>query len=119
MNNATIPIKDDMGVVSVITKKIKALEQASKEYIEAGRQELADQVAAEKAILAEYQGMVKMLTEEEVKPFVSQAIQTVKDQGKKPQIGTIFKLLFGPEGSLKDKPVKKQTVNDLFTKLTK
>ncbi|KAI5306623.1 hypothetical protein KEM56_000025 [Ascosphaera pollenicola] len=119
MNNAAVPIKDDVGVVNVIAKKIKALDQAAAEYKEAGRQDLADEAAGEKAILAEYQGLVKMMTNEEIEQYVLQAIRAVEKEGKKPQVGTVFKLLFGPEGSLKDKPVRKQSVNDIFNKLSK
>ncbi|KAI5291074.1 hypothetical protein KEM54_006427 [Ascosphaera aggregata] len=59
------------------------------------------------------------MSKEEIEEYVSQAIQEIRKDGKKPLVGTVFKLLFGAEGGLRDKPVRKQDVKDVFDRLVK
>ncbi|KAI5286096.1 hypothetical protein KEM54_000068, partial [Ascosphaera aggregata] len=61
MNNLIVPLKDDVGVLSLINRKIAGLKGAAKEYDEAGRADLANQAEEELAILNEYQAMVQMM----------------------------------------------------------
>ncbi|KAI5292383.1 hypothetical protein KEM52_006399 [Ascosphaera acerosa] len=122
MNNSPTPLRDDLAIVSLIGKKMKALDQAAAEYVAAGRQDLSDQAAADRAILAEYQGMVRLMGAEEVEGHVRAAIEEVggaAGAAGAPQIGPVMKVLFGPQGALKDKPVKKQDVAEAFARIVK
>lgn len=64
---------DDNEVLDVLGREIKQRKDSLQEFEKAGRDDLAETVKAEIAVLSEY--MPQQLTEEEVKAIVQQTIQ--------------------------------------------
>jgi uncharacterized protein YqeY len=64
---------DDSEVLDVLNREIKQRKDSLQEFEKAGRDDLAENVKAEIAVLSEY--MPQQLTEEEVKAIVQQTIQ--------------------------------------------
>jgi len=98
---------DDARVLVVLDKMSKQRRDSAQQYIDAGRQELADQENFELTVIAEF--LPEALSDEELAGIVSQAIadsgaESMRDMGKamgliKPQVqgradmGAVSKLL--------------------------
>ena len=83
IKNSEIDLKralDDNEVLDVLTREIKQRKDSLQEFEKAGRDDLAENLKAELAILAEY--MPQQLSEEEVKAIVQQTIQQVGASSK-------------------------------------
>ncbi|HDP75550.1 MAG TPA: GatB/YqeY domain-containing protein [Bacteroidales bacterium] len=82
--------------MKILQKQVKQRKDAAEQYIQAGRQELADKELAEAAVIEEY--LPKMLTAEELKAEVQKIIAEVgaiapSDMGK--VMGVASKTLAG------------------------
>lgn len=69
---------DDEGVIQVVSKAIKQRNDASAQFRDAGRPELADQEEAQAAVLQVY--LPEALSEDEVRAMVREAIAGGADQ---------------------------------------
>lgn len=85
---------DDAAVLAIVEKQIKQRREAAKQYIDGGRQELADAENVEIALLEPY--LPEQLSDAEIDGMITQAIEQtgaseMKDMGKlmgllKPQL---------------------------------
>ncbi|PZD93940.1 GatB/YqeY domain-containing protein [Paenibacillus sambharensis] len=76
IKNQEIELKrdlDDNEVLDILSREIKQRKDSLQEFEKAGRNDLAEHVAAEIDIISEY--LPEQLTEEEVKEIVKQTIQ--------------------------------------------
>ncbi|WP_438446225.1 GatB/YqeY domain-containing protein [Gorillibacterium sp. sgz5001074] len=71
---------DDQEVLDVLNREIKQRRDSLQEFEKAGRDDLADQLKQELAILADY--MPQQLSEDEVKEIVQQTIHEVGASSK-------------------------------------
>jgi uncharacterized protein len=101
------PIDSDIKILSLIKKKIAASAQASAEFQAAKREDLVAKETDQVAVLAEYAGSVKVLSEEEVREQVKKMIEEIGAAVKMPDI---MKRSFGPGGVFDGKPVDKGMV---------
>ncbi|KAL1845495.1 hypothetical protein Plec18170_009752 [Paecilomyces lecythidis] len=112
-NNAAktpTPIQTDVQLLSLIRKRVAASKDAAKQFEEAGRADLKEKEDAQVVVLEEYAGQVETLGIDDIKQAVSQTISSLKDSGKKADIGTVLKTIFAPGGALDGKPVEKAEV---------
>jgi hypothetical protein len=71
---------DDQEVLDVLNREIKQRKDSLQEFEKAGRNDLAESLKAEIAVLMDY--MPQQLTDEEVKAIVQQTIQEVGASSK-------------------------------------
>jgi uncharacterized protein YqeY len=76
---------DDVQELAVLDKALKQRRDSQQQYVEAGRQDLADQEAFEITVIQDF--MPQALTEQEIADMVADAIQetnaaTMQDMGK-------------------------------------
>jgi uncharacterized protein YqeY len=70
---------DDNRAISILDKMLKQRRDSIRQYEEAGRQELADQEAAEVAVIQDF--LPALLSESEIESLVDAALGTVDAQG--------------------------------------
>ncbi len=75
----------DNDICAIVAKEIKKRKESVKEYEDAGRQDIADNLKREVEILSKY--LPEQLTEEEIRKMVDEAIeesgaQSPRDMGK-------------------------------------
>lgn len=117
INNSQAPFRTDIQILSLIRKRTTSLDEAAREYAQAGRDDLIQNATEEKTVLNEYANQVALIGEDEIEAAVSKVIQNLQESGTKPQVGPIFKALFSPDGALHGKPVEKKTVDQVIRKL--
>ena len=61
------PIVTDMQMLALVRKNAAASKQAAAEFVEAGRQDLADKETEQMRVMEEYIGEVKTVGEEEIR----------------------------------------------------
>jgi hypothetical protein len=71
---------EDSEVLDILQREVKQRKDSLQEFTKAGRDDLAESVQAEIAIISEY--LPKQLTEEEIKAVVQQTIQEVGASSK-------------------------------------
>ncbi|MCZ8511170.1 GatB/YqeY domain-containing protein [Paenibacillus filicis] len=103
---------DDQEVLDVLNREIKQRKDSLQEFEKAGRDDLADNLKAEIAILMEY--MPQQLTEEEVKAIVQQTIQEV-GASSKADMGKVMGALMPKVKGLADGKVVNQFVQQLLS----
>lgn len=81
---------DDNEVLDILSREIKQRRDSLQEFEKAGREDLAESVKAEIAVIAEY--LPQQLTEEEVKDLV---LQTIQETGasSKAEMGKVMSAL--------------------------
>ena len=99
-----------MQVLSLLRKKAASSKQASQEFTDAKRDDLAQKQNVEVAILDEYAGEVETISEDDVSKAVEEAVKSMEVSGAKINAGMVLKELFKPGGSLTEKPVEKAQV---------
>ncbi|WNR46382.1 GatB/YqeY domain-containing protein [Paenibacillus roseipurpureus] len=114
IKNSEIDLKrplDDNEVLDVLTREIKQRKDSLQEFTKAGRDDLADNLTAELAILAEY--MPQQLSEEEVKAIVQQTIQQI-GASSKADMGKVMTALMPQVKGRADGKVLNQLVQQLL-----
>ncbi|KFY03828.1 hypothetical protein O988_01189 [Pseudogymnoascus sp. VKM F-3808] len=93
------PIVTDMQMLALVRKNAAASKQAAAEFVEAGRQDLADKEAEQMKIMEEYIGEVKTVGEEEIRKAVGEVVDALKGgaEGAKLQMGEVLKKVFSKE----------------------
>ncbi|KFY66163.1 hypothetical protein V497_01086, partial [Pseudogymnoascus sp. VKM F-4516 (FW-969)] len=93
------PIVTDMQMLALVRKNAAASKQAAAEFVEAGRQDLADKEAEQMKIMEEYIGEVKTVGEEEIRKVVGEVVDALKGgaEGAKLQMGEVLKKVFSKE----------------------
>ncbi|KAF9895068.1 hypothetical protein FE257_004697 [Aspergillus nanangensis] len=112
-NNAaksSSPIQTDLQLLSLIRKRATGAKEAAKQFAEADRPDLKEKEDEQAAILTEYAGQVETMSLDDIKQIVSQEIAKVKDSGKKVEIGSLLKSLFGPGGAMDGKAAERAEV---------
>jgi uncharacterized protein YqeY len=110
------PIQTDIQLLSLIRKRASASKEAAQQFAEADRPDLKEKEDAQIAILEEYAGHVKTLTVEEVEAVITKEIASIKEAGKKLEVGQVLKALFAPGGALDGKPADRKEVAGLVKK---
>lgn len=103
------PIVTDMQMLALVRKNAAASKQAAAEFVEAGRQDLADKEAEQMRVMEEYIGEVKTVGEEEIRRVVGEVVEGLKGAGGKLQMGEVLKKVFSKE-VLGEKNVERATV---------
>lgn len=91
------PIVTDMQMLALVRKNAAASKQAAAEFVEAGRQDLADKEAEQMRVMEEYIGEVKTVGEEEIRRVVGEVVEGLKAAGGKLQMGEVLKKVFSKE----------------------
>ncbi|OBT61536.1 hypothetical protein VE03_08883 [Pseudogymnoascus sp. 23342-1-I1] len=103
------PIVTDMQMLALVRKNAAASKQAAAEFVEAGRQDLADKEAEQMRVMEEYIGEVKTVGEEEIRRVVGEVVEGLKAEGGKLQMGEVLKKVFSKE-VLGERNVERATV---------
>lgn len=103
------PIVTDMQMLALVRKNAAASKQAAAEFVEAGRQDLADKEAEQMRVMEEYIGEVKTVGEEEIRRVVGKVVEGLKGAGGKLQMGEVLKKVFSKE-VLGERNVERATV---------
>lgn len=106
------PINTDAQVLALLRKTANASRQASAEFKEAGRQDLAEKEDSQVKIMEEYAGNVETPSEEDILAAIKGVIDSMKAQGQELKIGQVSKNVFSPD-VLGGKPVDKGEVAKL------
>lgn len=93
------PIVTDMQMLALVRKNAAASKQAAAEFIEAGRQDLADKETEQMRVMEEYIGEVKTVGEEEIRKVVGEVVEALRAEAgdKKLQMGEVLKKVFSKE----------------------
>lgn len=126
INNPSHPVSQDSQVLALIKKRKSAAEVSIEMYKEADRSDLVESTKAESSILTELSNMIPQMDDAELEAHVVKAINVViaedtstnPNPNFKPNPGSIFKVLFGNNGSIKDATVDKKKVTEILKKLT-
>jgi uncharacterized protein len=97
-------------LLALIRKRTAAAKDARQQFVDANRQDLKDKEDAQIAVLEEYAGQVATISVDEIRGAISQAIEQVKGQGKKVEVGSVLKALFSPGGLLDGRPAERAEV---------
>jgi uncharacterized protein YqeY len=81
---------NDEEIIDILSREIKQRRDSLQEFAKAGRDDLAESVQAEIAIIAEY--LPQQLTEEEIKAIVQQTIQET-GASSKAEMGKVMSAL--------------------------
>ena len=111
------PIQTDIQLLSLIRKRVAAAKEAAAQFAAAERPDLKEKEDQQVAVLEEYASHVKTMSVEEVEAVIGQDIATLKETGKKLDVGQILKSLFAPGGALDGKPVERKEVANLVKKV--
>jgi len=104
------PIHSDLQLLSLIRKRSASLKEAGREFAEANRDDLKENVHAEILVLGEYAEKVATTSIEEIQSAVSQAISKLQEDGGRVDMGAVLKSLFAPGGALDGKPAERGQV---------
>jgi uncharacterized protein YqeY len=93
------PIVSDMQMLALVRKNSAASKQAATEFIDAGRQDLADKEVEQVKIMDEYMGSVETVGEEEIRKVVVDTVEKMKAEAQQPklQMGEVLKKVFSKE----------------------
>ncbi|PGH00903.1 hypothetical protein GX51_05567 [Blastomyces parvus] len=119
-NNAaktSSPVKTDIQLLKLLTKRTAALKAAKGEYQAAGRADLSESADKELEVLQGYASQVETISDEEIRAAVSRAVENIKNSGEKLVIGTVIKALVGRGGSLEGKPVQVGEISKIVKEL--
>jgi uncharacterized protein len=103
---------DDNEVLDVLSREIKQRKDSLQEFEKAGRDDLAENLKAEIAILIKY--LPQQLSEEEVKVIVQQTIQEV-GASSKADMGKVMGALMPKVKGLADGKIVNQFVQQLLS----
>lgn len=103
---------DDQEVLDVLNREIKQRKDSLQEFEKAGRDDLAENLKAEIAVLMEY--MPQQLSEEEVKAIVQQTIQEL-GASSKADMGKVMGALMPKVKGLADGKLVNQYVQQLLS----
>lgn len=98
---------DDNEVLDILSREVKQRKDSLQEFEKAGREDLAEAVRAEIAVLIEY--LPQQLTEEEIKAIVQQTIQDV-GASSKADMGKVMAALLPKVKGLADGKLVNQVV---------
>ncbi|KFY33765.1 hypothetical protein V494_07346 [Pseudogymnoascus sp. VKM F-4513 (FW-928)] len=112
------PIVTDMQMLALVRKNAAASKQAAEEFVEAGRQDLADKETEQMKVMEEYIGEVKTMGEEEIKQVVGEVVEGLKAEAgqAKLQMGEVLKKVFSKE-VLGEKNVERSDVARIVKQL--
>lgn len=110
-NKTSSPITTDLGLLSVVRKRLSSARGARDEASAASRQDLVDKEEAQIALLEEYASSVEVWSEERIAEVVGAAVAKMRDAGEKLGMGEVIKKLLAPGGELDGKPVEKSKVS--------
>ncbi|KFY08243.1 hypothetical protein V492_06411 [Pseudogymnoascus sp. VKM F-4246] len=112
------PIVTDMQMLALVRKNAAASKQAAEEFVEAGRQDLADKETEQMKVMEEYIGEVKTMGEEEIRKVVGEVVEGLKAEAgqAKLQMGEVLKKVFSKE-VLGEKNVERSDVARIVKQL--
>ncbi|KAI0387583.1 GatB/YqeY domain-containing protein [Hypomontagnella monticulosa] len=104
------PIETDVQLVALIRRTQRASEDASAEFLAAGRQDLVDKEQAQVAVLEEYiaGSGIAPVTADELRAAVTEALAA--SGGVRAKMGDVLKFLLEPGGPLHGKDVQRAQI---------
>jgi uncharacterized protein len=112
LSSGPSPIHSDLQVLALLRKRKAASVAAAKEAEEQGRSDLKEKEEQQAKVIDEYASNVKMMTPEELREVVTQAVDSLKEK-KGLTHGIMMKELLKPGGLLDGKPVEKRDLSDI------
>ncbi|KAH8804973.1 Yqey-like protein-domain-containing protein [Xylogone sp. PMI_703] len=110
------PITTDAQMLALLRKTANASRQASTQFIDAGRHDLAEKEDIQVKIMEEYAGSVDVPSEEDIRSAVKNVIDALRSPGQDLNIGQVSKKVFAPD-VLGGKPVDKGEVAKIIKQL--
>ena len=103
-----------MQLLALLKKRKSSSLAAAQEAEKAGRADLKEKQEKELEILDQYAGSVKMMSSEELKDIVAQAVSSMKaaEEGGLKQ-GIVMKELLKPGGLLDGKQLDRKTLSEI------
>lgn len=112
------PIHTDVQLVALLRKTQRASLDAAKEFKDAGREDLAQKEEEQAQIMEEYVAGsgVQVLSEQELKALVTEAVESAKSAGVAPKalVGDVMKRL---AGALEGKDVDRKELANMVRQL--
>jgi uncharacterized protein len=103
-----------MQLLALLRKRKTSSLAAAEEAEKVGRADLKEKQEKEVAILDEYAGSVKMVSSEDMKELVENAVAGLKAAGKtNPKQGDVMKELMRPNGPLDGKPLDRKELSQI------
>jgi uncharacterized protein YqeY len=119
LSKTNSPIKDDLGLLTVLKKRMGAAKQAVKQAEEASRNDLADKEKKQLDVLQEYAGNIKTLDDEEIRKRLLTIVEELRSSGQDLTTGSIIKKCFGPgavfDGQMVERSAVARIVKDVST----
>lgn len=104
------PIKDDMGLLTLLKKKIGTSKTAVEDFYKADRKDLVTKEQEQVDILEEYAAGVKTVDLEEVRRTIKTVIASIKVNSRKVTMGDVLKRTIGSGGAMEGQMVEKSEV---------
>lgn len=89
---------DDNQVVATLKSRLRLSENAAAEFAAAKRDDLKANEDAQVSVLQGYLDGLDKVSEEDIKNAALEALDIVRNEGKKMHMGAIIKRLVGPDG---------------------
>lgn len=89
---------DDNQVVAILKSRLRLSEKAAAEFAAAKRDDLKANEDAQVSVLQGYMDGLDKISEEDIKNAALEALDIVRNEGKKMHMGAIIKRLVGPGG---------------------
>ncbi|KAI9704718.1 MAG: hypothetical protein M1836_006498 [Candelina mexicana] len=104
------PIKTNIQLLSLLRKRAATSRAAASEFSAANRDDLKAKEDAQVTILEEYAGGVETTGSDEIRQSIDAAVEALKVEGGRLDIGTLLKRVIGPGGILDGRPVERAEV---------
>lgn len=101
------PYNTDMQLVSLLKKRSKAAKEAGRTFVSAGRADLSAKEEAQAQIMDGYASGVDMMSEDDIRQVVKEAILEMRSQDPSLKAGIVMKTLLAPGGRMNGQPVDK------------
>ena len=106
------PVRTDMQVLALLKKRKASSLAAAEEAGKAGRSDLKEKQEKEVEVLDDYAGSVQLMSSEELKQIVMQAVNGMGAKSDLKQ-GAVMRELLKPEGPLDGKPLDRKTLSEI------
>ncbi|PGG99181.1 hypothetical protein AJ79_08673 [Helicocarpus griseus UAMH5409] len=104
------PITTDIEVFNILRKRVNFLNDARKDYVNAGRTDLCQKTDKQLEVLGTYMDKMKTLTREEIQAAAEKVAEELRNAEPKVAVGRVLRRLLGDGGVLEGKPVDRAEV---------
>lgn len=110
LSKTNSPVKDDLGLLTLLKKRMGAVKQALQQAEEVSRNDLAEKEKEQLDVLQEYAGNIKTLDNEEIRKQLLTIVEELRSAGQEITTGSIMKKCFIPGGVFDGQLVEKSAV---------